>query len=278
MFKNALENLKKFFQEETQAERGQRMLPAAGYGALVATTYTLTHSFINVYTFPNLPLGMDWARMLGMWIGFSVAFILFGAVAAWFTEEYTGIVGGGIIFTVLLAIVFLFSSRTQNSTLTMQSIITALPLVGVCMLGAWGLRWAAHRHLAIRRDEKPNLRHKLLARHVLTIILVGLIPGILGRMDLPAEQTLNQLHELLQAAPNDTSVWPRLPLKQVPALQDHFGVDYVLYPRQSALSVGALDVTIQFADGYIMTCFLPVSTGSNFITQCNEGDEIKASP
>ncbi len=278
MFENILENLKKSYQQESLSERGQRMIPAAVYGALVATTYTLTLSFINVYTFPNLPLGMDWVRTLGMWVGLSVALALFGVVAAWFTEEYSGIVGGGVIFTTLLAIIFLFSTRAQNSTLTVQSLITALPLVGVNMLGAWGLRWATRRHLTIWRDEKPNLYRKFMARHVLTMILVGLIPGILGRMDLPAEQTLGQLHELLQAAPNDPSVWPRLPLKQVPELENHFGVDYVVYPRQSVLSVGALDVTIRFSDGYVMTCFLPVGGGSSFITECNEGEEVKASP
>ncbi len=274
MFKNTLENIKRNLQEETPAERGKRILPAAIYGALVASTYILTLSFINVYTFPNLPLSMDWARMLGMWVGFSVAFTLFGAVAAWFTEEYAGIVGGGIISTALLAIFFLFSSRAHNSTLTMQSIITALPLVGVNMLGAWGLRWTSRRHLAIMCDEKPNLRRKLLAKHVLIIMLAGLIPGLLGRMDLPAERTIGQLHELLQAAPNDPSVWPHLPLRQVPELKEHFGVEYILYPRQSELSAGSLDVTVRFVDGFVMTCFLPVGSDTNFITNCNVGEAI----
>jgi len=278
MIKTMLENLKMSYQQERLSERGRRMIPAAIYGALVATIYTLTLSFINVLTFPNLPLGMDWPRTLGLWIGYCVAFAAFGATAAWFTEEYEGIVGGGAIITALMAIVFLFSSSARNSTLTIQSIIMALTLVGVNMLVALGLRWAARRHLEIIRDENTNLRRKRLVRHVLVIMLAGLIPGILGRMDLPSEQTLDQLHELLQATPDDPSVWPRLPLKQVPALQDHLGVDYVLYPRQSVLSVGALDVTIRFADGYIMTCFLPVGSGSSFITECNEGDEVKASP
>src|SRR3990172_2374431 len=97
--KDMLEYLKKFYQEETLAERSQRMIPAAIYGALIGAVYVLTLSVVNVWTLPNLPLGVDWARLLGMWIGFSVAFALFGAVAAWYTEEYAGIVGGGVIFT-----------------------------------------------------------------------------------------------------------------------------------------------------------------------------------
>jgi hypothetical protein len=117
-----------------------------------------------------------------------------------------------------------------------------------------------------------------MTRHVLMVILVGLIPGIMGRMDLPSQQTIGKLHELLQAAPDDPSVRPQLPLEQVPALKNHFGGDYVLYPRQSALSAGALDVTVRFADGFEMTCHLPVSSGATFITQCNEGDELTGVP
>ena len=270
-----LDNLKRIYNQETMAERGQRMIPAALYGALAATTYTFAISFVNVYTFPNLPLGMDWGRFFSMWIGFSLGLALFGAIAAWFTEEPAGIVGGGVVFTTIMAIGFLFMSGNQTSTLAAQSLITAIPLVGANMLGAWGLRWAAHRHLAIRHDTEPALRRKQMPRHVLLIALIGLVPGLLGRMDLPSAQTLGGLHELLQAAPDDPGVWSQLPLRQVPNLQEHFGVDYLLYPRQSDVSAGALDVTIRFADGYSITCHLPVSSGVNFITECNEGDEFQ---
>jgi len=268
------DSLNQIIQQESFSERRERMLPSAGYGALLAIAYTVAFSLINVISFPGLPLGLDWLRMLGMLVGFGVIFALSGAIAAWFTEEYAGIVGGGILITILLSVVFLFSSDGQGDASVLQSLISAVPLVGVSMLGAWGLRVAAHRHLAITQKEKPELRRKRLTRHILTILLIGLVSGIFGRMDLPAERTLTQLHELLQAAPDDPSIWPRLPLKKVPALEEHFGVDYVLYPRQSIFSAGALDVTIRFEDGFVMTCFLPISSGSNFITQCSEGDSV----
>ena len=270
-----LENLKRIYNQETMAERGQRMIPAALYGALAATAYTFAISFVNVYTFPNLPLGMDWGRFFSMWIGFSLGLALFGAIAAWFTEEPAGIVGGGVVLTIIMAIGFLFISGNQNSTLAAQSLITTLPLVGANMLGAWGLRWAAHRHLAIQHDTEPVLRRKQMTRHVLLLTLIGLVPGLLGRMDLPSEQTIGRLHELLQAAPDDPRVWFQLPLRQVPNLQEHFGVEYLLYPRQSDLSAGSQEVTVRFADGYTITCQLPVSSGLNFITECSEGDEFQ---
>jgi hypothetical protein len=266
-----IENLKQIYQQETPAERSQRMIPAAAYGALIATAYVWALALVNVFTFPELPLGVDWLRVLGMWIGLSTGFAFFGAVAAWFTEEYAGIVGGGLIFTALLAIWFLLTARVQNSTITAQSIITTLPLAGVNMLGAWALRWAAKRYLAIKQEKDPGQQRRQLIKHSALILLMGLVPGLFGRMDTPAQRTLGQLHELLQAAPNDPSVWPRLPLRQVPALQDHFGVDYVFYARPSAAAVSTLDVTVKFDDGYLMTCQLPVSTSVSFITDCKEG-------
>ena len=262
--------IKKIIQEESFSERSKRMIPAAMYGALIGAAYTIALSLVNVYSFPRLPIGIDWVRLIGMLIGYSLALALFGAIAAWFTEDYAGIVGGGVIITILLAILFLVSSGASNSTVTMQSIITALPLIGVAMLIAWGLRWAGRRHVEIVHGDAAQ-RRKLLPRHILIILLVGLIPGIFNRMDLPAQQSLTKLHELLQAAPDDPSVWVQLPLKQVPALKDHFGVDYLLYPARSVTSAGSLDVTVKFSDGFVLSCVLPVNTAANFITDCTEG-------
>jgi hypothetical protein len=273
-----IENLKRVYAQETLAERNQRMIPAAAFGALIATAYVWALSLVNVYTFANLTLGIDWLRVIGMWLGLTLALTLFGAISAWFTEEYAGVVAGALIFTGLIAIWFLLSASVHNSTVTMQSIISVLPLVGVNMLAALGLRWAARRYVAIQQEQDASSRRKHLIQHIAIILFVGLFPGLIGRMDSPQEQTIRQLHELLQAAPRDQSLWSRLPLKQVPTLKDHFGVKYRIYAHQSATSVGSLAVTVRFTDGFVMTCDLPVSTQIKFITQCNEGDQVQASP
>ena len=87
MFSKIIASIKTIFEEETLAHRSQRMIPAAIYGALIASIYSVTLAFVNVYTFPKLPLGMDWERTLTMWLGFGVAAALFGALAAWFTGQ-----------------------------------------------------------------------------------------------------------------------------------------------------------------------------------------------
>jgi hypothetical protein len=272
-----LQNIKRIYQEETMAQRSQRMIPAAMYAGLVATLYVLAFTLVNTFTFPNLPLGIDWIQVLKMWIGLAIALAVFAAIATWFTEEYEGIVGGAVITTILIFLFLLVRARASQGTSAAQSIVTVLPLLGVTLLGAWGARWMAHRHIAIG-NEKEELRRKAWIRHISIVFLIGLIPGILGRMDSTSEYAIRQLHELLQAAPADPSVLPRLPLKQVPSLQDHLGKDYVLYARQSTLSVGALDLTVRFSDGYTMTCILPVGSGNQFITDCNEGNSIPINP
>ena len=95
--------------------------------------------------------------------------------------------------------------------------------------------------------------------------------GILGRMDSTAEKTLTQLHAYLQAAPTDSSAWVHLPLRQVPALSQHIGVDYVFYVHQSGAALGTLDLKVRFADGFVMSCLLPVGDAS-FFTGCREGE------
>jgi len=271
---NLRDMLKRTIEEETFAQRKQRILPAAIYGAVIASAYVLTLALVNVYTFPALPLGVDWGRVMTMLLGFAAGAALFGALAAWFTEEPAGIVGGGLLSTIVMGIVFLASAGSLDSTSTFQSIIMAAILVGVNMLIAWGLRWTANRHLAILHEYKDAERRKFMMRHISIILLIGFVPGVLGRMDLNAQQAIGRLHKLLQAAPEDASVWPQLPLKQVPALESHFGVDYRIYVRTSAVSAGALDVTVRFEDGFTMSCILPTASGVTFITDCIEGGQI----
>ncbi len=267
---NLLKSFLTSLQNENLLQRSERMLPAALYGALAASAFILSNALVNVYSFPNLPLGVDWVHLFGMWVGFSAAFGLAGVIAGWFTEEYQGIVAGGAIITALLAVVFYFQMGAEGGAVTLQSILMAVPLVGVSMLAAAALRWTARRHNQLIHQESAKARPRRLAGHILVIVLVGAFVGVLGRMDLPAEQTLSKFHASLQAAPNDPSVWVQLPLKQVPALSEHFGVGYRFYARRSAFALGSLDLTVRFADGFVLECALPVGS-LNFFTNCWEG-------
>jgi hypothetical protein len=155
----------------------------------------------------------------------------------------------------------------KGGALTLQSILMAIPLIGVSMLAAGALRWTARKHLEIIHKDAMATRPARLTKHLLLIVVVGAVAGILGRMDLAAEQTLTKFHGYLQTAPGDQSVWVQLPVKQVPELPEHFGVDYRFYVRRSQFALGSLDLRVRFEDGFEMECLLNVGS-SNFFTDC----------
>lgn len=181
-------------QSESWPERGRRMRLAAWYGVLAATAFVWANALVNVFSFPRLPLALDWSYTLVIWAWLSLALGLAGLIAGWFTEEYQGVVGGGIILTVLLALVFLLQMQDAP---TMQSVLMALPLLGVGMAAAGALRWTARRHIHVTLQQSGWLRRKQLAQHLLLIVCIGLFAGILGRLDWPAEQALTNLDTYL---------------------------------------------------------------------------------
>jgi hypothetical protein len=277
MFKRITETIIKSYRQETLAERGKRMVPGAMYGVIAATVYVLVSSIINIIFFPDLHLAVDWISLMTHWIVFGIALALAGALVGWFTEEYMGIVGGGVVLTILLLVWNLVASLMGggSATLTVQSFITALPLVGVGILLAWAIRMAINRHLHIKQQETPEVRRKLFVQLTVIVFLVGLIPGVFSRFDLSAEYAIRTLNESLQNVATDPSLEVRFPIAKVPALKDHFGKDYSLYARPSASAAGALDITIRFEGGYTVTCLVETTSGyATFIQVCNEGAKI----
>jgi predicted phage tail protein len=227
-----------------------------------------------------LHLGVDWISLLTHWIEFGVALALDGVIVGWFTEEYMGIVGGGVVLTILLLVGNLVASLIGNvsATLTVQSFITVVPLIGASILLAGAIRMAINRHLHIKQQETPEVRRKRFMQLTIIVFLVGLIPGLFSRFGQSSEFAIRTLNESLQNVATDPSLEVRFPIAKVPALRDHFGMDYTLYARASTFEAGALDITIRFIDGFTVTHLVPTESGyALFLQVCNEVTKI-ASP
>ena len=279
MFKRFTQEIVRFYRQETFAERSLRMVPGALYGTLVATVFVLASSVINILFFPGQHLGVDWVRFLIQWVEFGIALAAAGAIVGWFTEDYMGIVWGGVLLTALLLIGNLLASLADSGSaaLTVQSFITAVPLVGAGILLTGAIRVAINRHLYVRQQEKAEIRRKLFVQLIIIVFLVGLIPGIFSRFGASSENAVSTLNNNLQNYATDKLFEWRYPFKQVPALRDHFGMNYTLYVRTSAYEVGSMDVTIRFEDGYTITCIVPTNSGNDMLLQtCNEGSSIKS--
>lgn len=275
MFQKIKESIQYSLREETTAQRMARMLPGALYGALVATVYILALSTVNVLTVPGLHLAVDWTRLLTYWIGYGIGLALAGVIVGWFTEDYVGVIGGGIVMTLLLLIGnFVLSLVTGgNANLVFQSVVTAVPLIGGAVLIAGGLRYVIIRHVHVMQAEQPRLRRSQLAGLVGIVFLVGLIPGAFSRYDLSTVDMLKALNSGLQNGNTDPGLAARFSSTQLPGLKAHFGEDYAIFPHPSIFSAGSLDITVRFSDGYAFSCVVSPDAGElTYFTTCNEGE------
>ncbi len=276
MFKQVTRSVSIYLKQETALDRWERMLAGAISGFIAASAYVWTISTINVITLPGLHLGVDWSRLLSLWIGLGLLLVSEGIFVGWFTEDHEGIVFGGLLTVLVLLIVNLVLPMiSKNPLLAAQSVLTTIVFIGAIFLVGFGLRLAINRYLHIRQVEIPKRRYELVARLGLIVFLVGMIPGGLARYDRSIVNLVHALNNAMSNVAADPSLEPRLPLENIPALKPHLGTDYTVYPRPSSASVGAYDFTVRFQDGFAFTCFVStdnVQQNSYFdFTTCNEG-------
>jgi len=279
MFTRIQVDIQKFFHQETLAERGKRMLPGALYCVSAASIYSVVSPVINVIFYPDLHLAMDWGGLLIHWVELGIVAALAGAIVGWFTETYEGVVFGGVILSILLLVGNLVASLVsgRDASLMGQSIIiTILPLVGALILLAWAIRMAINRHVHIRQREKPEIQRKRLVQLTALVCLVGLVPGVFALFGTASLSSIRSMNKTLQNYAIDPMLEFRFPYEKVPALKDHFGMDYSLYVHTSMIRTVSLEITIHYGDGYSVTCLVPQldREGQMILDVCNEGTTI----
>ena len=278
MFKQIAEETIKYFRQETLAERSKRMAPGAMYCAIAVIVFGMVSPVINLLFFLDLHLAVDWIGLLTHWIEFGMALAMAGAIVGWFTEEYEGIVWGGVVLAVLILVENLVASLIGGGGAAMvgQSAMMALPLVGAGVLVAGVIRIAINRHLRVKQQENPGIRRRLFVQLTGIVCLIGLILGVFSLFGGSSEYTIRDLNENLQNYATDPLLEWRFPYEKVPALKAHFGMNYTLLARTSTSLTGFMDITIRFEDGYTVTCVVPPPTSNEpmLLDICNEGSQI----
>ena len=281
MFTRIKTEILKYFRQESFAERSNRMLTGGIYCALAATVYILVSSVINVIIYPDLHLGINWTGLFISWLEVGLVLALAGAIIGWFTEDHEGVVWGGVLLAVLIFVgnllVALISGR--SATLMGQSLLlTAIPLIGAGILIAFVIRMPIKRHLRAQQQGEPGKRRKQYVQLTLQVILVGLVIGIFSLFGTSSLATLRSMNKTLQEYTTDPLIEQRFPYEKVPALKDHFGMDYSLYVHTSTLKTGTMDITIHYKDGYSVSCLVPLleSNGQLLLDTCNEGTSVRS--
>jgi hypothetical protein len=278
MFRRFREYLAREFDQETPQSRMQRVKYGIVMGIVGSLVYALASSLVNVLSYPDLHLAVNWTNIFTTWIIVCLALILAGFIVGWPTEEVKAIVGGGIALTVVLlaanTIAFLVSTSARGSYF--QVLVTSLPMVGVCVLAALALRQGINKLDKAKNEEDKGIQRKRFSKIIGLVILLGLIGGLFSRFDGTAVTMLQSLNERLQSTDISSSSRVRFPENVIADVQSHFGENYGLIVRSASATVGALDVTIHFDSGYTLTCQIPTATGTYiFMDSCSEGTKIK---
>jgi hypothetical protein len=277
MFRRIANSILIFFREETLYERSERMLPGVIIGIIVGTAYVLTLHTINVISLPALHLSLDWGRMVANLVIYDLVLGLVGAIAGWFTEDYMGAIGGGIVTIVIYLIInwIIIRFTGNNADRIVQLLISALPLLVGAILLCGVYRFSFGRYLRLKQTQPSGKRRARLAGLIAIVILAGLLPGLFSRFDQNAQNVVLTMDERLQAVGGDPTLMAQFPLAEFPTLQGHFGMHFVLYPRVSGSIAGSLDVTIRYDDGYSITCLVPTADPYvQYFKQCFPGNNV----
>lgn len=262
-------------QEETSAERRQRMLPGGIYGLVIAGSYALIGSIVNQISFPDVPVGVDWKYLSITALFFAVWLGIGGAFVNWFTQTEEGFV---ISLLVMSAIALAASWLTFQGPLPTQLgriLLLVLPVFGISLLMTMTLRWLGVRHANVL-EKGVNVR-----RHILGLLTVALLIGggtgfALTRWPSAVHRAVRYIHQTIQTLAADPADSETLFLmRDVPGIQEHLKSPYTLRGKPSGESVVAVEVNIDFQDGYQAACMLLVFPDQvPFPQTCVEGADI----
>ena len=264
--------IKTLAQQETPAERRQRMVPGAVYGLIIASTYALVGGIVNQLSFPDLPVGVDWRNLLITWSFFAVWLGVGGAFINWFTQTDESMLTGLFVMSLIAlgggVLTFEGSLPTQFGKL----LLLALPVLAISLLMTITLRGLGVRHAEIMEHKRPGIT-------VLVVIAlaIGGISGLgLNRWTVATQRGVRDIHSRFQTIANDpTQAELLFPLTELPGLESHLNTPYALHGHPSGQSVTAAEVTVDFKDGYQITCVLLIFPDKPpFLRACAEGDKV----
>jgi hypothetical protein len=275
-----VDRFKTLAQQETPAERRQRMLPGAVYGLVIAGSYALAGSVVNQLSFPDLPVGVDWEYLLITSLFFAVWLGVGGAFVNWFTQTEEGFV---ISLLLMSATALIASWLTIEGPVPAQLgkiVLLVLPVLAISLLITITLRWLGVRHAATLEETPAWRQRRILALVIVAMVIGGGSGSVLTRWTTAIQRGIRHIHQTIQtvsANPSDSE--SLFLLRDVPQIKDHLHNPYTVRGKSSGQSIVGVEVNIDFKDGYQVTCLLLVFPDQPpFPRACKEGETIALPP
>lgn len=247
------------FEEDTRPQKLRRAMVGALYGLLAGTAFVLVSALIDLLLYADLPLGVDWSLVAVHWLLIGLGLALIGGLTCFFSETWAGLLAGSVAASLLALTSALFFSPTTTGIKVIVLVFTLIPAAAMSLPIAWIFRRLAERHALALHLERPAARIGLL---VLITVALGAGFGYFAKMSRSEVAAVRFLHEELQAARLNE-------ISQLPSFQEHAGMEYKLFQKESEVSTEGYDVRAQYGDGYIVQCVVVVYPGSNpYLSSC----------
>gem|GEM_PF-1164349 len=251
--------------DETRLQKIQRAMVGAFYGLLAGTAFVLISTFIDLLLYADLPLGVDWPFVAIRWTLIGLGLALVGGLTCFFSETWAGLLAGAVTASLLALISALVVSQTTAALKAIVLVFTLVPAAAMSLPIAWLFRRLAEGHVFALHLEQPIAR---IARLVLIAIVLGAGFGYFAKMSRREVSALRFMQETLQSMEES----PKPPLRDLPGLQEHAGMQYKLFQKKSDFSTEGFDVRAEYTDGYIVQCVVVVYPGSNpYLSSCESG-------
>lgn len=274
------DRFKTLAQQETPAQRRQRMLPGAVYGVIIASSYALVGSIVNQISFRDLPVGVDWGYLLTTSLFFALWLGLGGAFINWFTQTEESLVISLLGMSAVALLAAWLTFKGPLPTQLAKIILLMLPVLAISLLMTITLRWLGVQHADVLERKETSQRRRVISLVAIAILIGGGAGFALTRWPSATQRAVRYIHQNIQILAADASDQETLfLLRDVPGIEDHLHSPYTLRGKPSGQSVVAVEVNIDFQDGYQVACVLLVFPDQVPLPrECVEGEDILLPP
>ena len=238
----------------------QRMKAGLAYGLLLSGVYALVAGTIDAFTFPDLPMAVNWPGVRQDVLFTVLGGLMLSAITAWPASNWKGIAFGAgaiVCWEMLHSFLQIGARGVILLLLILPLVVVSLPIAGV-------FRWAVHQHICHLQDRRLTWRVGL----VLALLVLGVFAGSWSRMSPASETAVRQVNDIIRKTLADSGTGLPLPLATVPDFRQRAGQRYGLSQRASDASPTGVDVQVAFDNGYVITCYFEATSSSAI---CAEG-------
>lgn len=257
--------------EEQRMSLPVRVVMGAAYGVLLGLAYALVAGVIDASLMRDVPIRVDWPRVLTSLLTSSLGLAVLGAITGWPVNPWNGIIIGAVTsvgWFLLQSFIRLQGFATLYLMFVLSLVLLSLPITAV-------LRWAIERHGHNRGQVGPPYWRAQIILFTF-VASVGALAGSWSQMPPAAQEAMRTVNRLVQRALTQSAEaqWLRA-FDATPDLRQHAGVPYGLTQRASIASPNGVEVTVTFDDGYVITCLVDTVIA---LTKCAPGGESVFGP